>query len=128
TEPVSVGIGVALARPFRVYGEVRDEEGKPLAEAKISVAFALLQGDGYGDTHSFTEGRTDGAGHYEIRLGVPWIRAMRAEKDGYVSEGKGWGDGGDLYSPGKHDFTLRRQEPSDTGPTAPSSGMEGPPK
>lgn len=108
TEQVHIEIGVSDER-YRVWGTISDPEGRPVPEAKVSVAVSRHRSvQDWADTHAFIDGKTAADGSYEMVLRRPWIRFIRVDKEGYQPVLEGNGNRSDTLLPGRYDFRLER--------------------
>ena len=96
--------------PYRYRGRVTDEQGRPIAGAKVSV-YASLHSPSrtFEDDHDHhIAARTGADGVYDLGADSPYVRYFTIEADGFEN-GDESGDDDDLYSPGRYDFTLKRK-------------------
>jgi hypothetical protein len=96
--------------PYRYRGRVTDEQGQPIAGAKVSV-YASLHSPSrtFEDDHGHhSDARTGADGTYDLGADSPYVRYFTVEAAGFENGGES-GDDDDLYSPGRYDFTLKRK-------------------
>ncbi len=93
---------------FRYFGKVVDANGQPISGAKVT--FGMSYHDlprTWTDEHNYESAVTDSGGHYEIKLGTPWVRGMDAEAAGGKRLDR-WNDEGPAFSPGEYNFTMEK--------------------
>jgi hypothetical protein len=95
---------------FRYFGKVVDGDNHPIAGAKVTFGMSSQSTvHTWSDDHQFLYATTQADGHYEIKLGTPWVRGMDAEADGFKRTDR-W-DVSDVpsYAPGEYNFTLKKK-------------------
>jgi protocatechuate 3,4-dioxygenase beta subunit len=114
-------IVAAREPPYRYFGKVSDEQGKPIAGAKVRIQASLhgpLERQDFADSHdhhSETITRQDGS--YELRAAGPYVNWFEVTARGFgetMYNEDGEIEGFNLYeevpgAPGRYDFVLKRK-------------------
>ena len=108
TRRVFVAIGASPRDRLFVHGIVTDTEGMPIASARIIVGLSFHRTPKeISDFRGWIEGNTEPDGRYRIVVGTPWIRFIRAHKDGY--QGKMTGSVNEAWlRPDTYNFRLKK--------------------
>lgn len=105
---IALTLGVSPKLPFRYFGRVADETGKPVAGAKMTFGISRHRTvRTHADNHTFLPATTDEGGRFEILTASPYIRFVRVSAPGFADFEGDYEDR--MRAPGKWDFTLRRR-------------------
>jgi hypothetical protein len=99
---------IASSKPlYRYFGQVADEDGHPVAWAKVQIRNSLHEPERtFEDDHDYWwHTHTDSHGNYSLRVGARFVNAI------WVTAGNKSGNDdseeGELMAPGRYDITVR---------------------
>jgi hypothetical protein len=107
---IGLDLQVSATVPYRYWGRVVDENGRPVAGADVSFSISKnREVRTYEDTHNNLHVSTDEEGFFELRTTTPFCLYMNVTAKGYREYSEDFEGKGSFKRPGKSLVRLRRE-------------------
>jgi protocatechuate 3,4-dioxygenase beta subunit len=81
---IRLTLRVSRELPYRYFGRVTDESGRPMANANLEFGISRhRQAISFGDNHTFLHTTSDETGRFELRTATPYILWVAVNAEGH---------------------------------------------